>query len=318
MHPIFLTPTSHQHISKIKRVSYICTMKQTLSNNLLTVEISSAGAELQSIVNNHTRHQYLWQGDKKFWGRRSPVLFPIVGSVWNGEFRMDSNTYTMGQHGFARDMEFECIEDAPENEAWFALESTDETLAKYPRKFRLEIGYRLESERLMVIWRVKNTDTKPMTFQIGAHPAFNMPDFSTSDTEHGYFLFDNRQVKSQVIAEKGCIGTEEKSIELNADGMLPIDASTFKSDALIFADNQVHRVSLLDKAKHPYISLLFRAPLVGLWSPAADCPFVCIEPWWGRADSVGFTGDFADRLYVNTIAPGEEFEASYMVIFEDL
>lgn len=293
-------------------------MKQTLSNNLLTVEIDSAGAELQSIVNNRTRYQYLWQGDKKFWGRRSPVLFPIVGSVWNGEFRMDGNVYPMSQHGFARDMEFEIMEDSPENEAWFFLESSDETLTKYPRRFRLEIGYRLESERLMVMWRVKNTDTLAMDFQIGAHPAFNMPDFSTADSEHGYFLFDNRQVKSQIIAEKGCIGTEEKTIELNTDGMLPIDDTTFEADALIFADNQVHRVSLLDKEHQPYISLLFRAPLVGLWSPAADCPFVCIEPWWGRADSVGFDGEFANRAYINRIAPGETFEASYMVIIENV
>lgn len=293
-------------------------MKQTLSNNLLTVEIDSAGAELQSIINNRTRYQYLWQGDKKFWGRRSPVLFPIVGSVWNGEFRMDGNVYPMSQHGFARDMEFEIMEDSPENEAWFFLESSDETLTKYPRRFRLEIGYRLESERLMVMWRVKNTDTLAMDFQIGAHPAFNMPDFSTADGQHGYFIFDNRQVKSQVIEEKGCIGTEEKTIELNTDGMLPIDDTTFEADALIFADSQVHRVSLLDKEHQPYISLLFRAPLVGLWSPAADCPFVCIEPWWGRADSVGFDGEFANRAYVNRIAPGETFEASYMVIIENV
>ncbi len=293
-------------------------MKQTLANNLLTVEIASAGAELQSIVNNRTRHQYLWQGYKKFWGRRSPVLFPIVGSVWNGEFRMDGSVYSMSQHGFARDMEFRFVEDSPEDEAWFILESSEETLAKFPRNFILEIGYRLEGERLMVMWRVKNTDSRPMDFQIGAHPAFNMPEFNACDNIHSYFLFDKHQIKSQVIAQKGCIGTEERAVELNADGMLPIDATTFASDALIFADDQVHRVSILDKNKNPYMSLLFRAPLVGLWNPAADCPFVCVEPWWGRADSVGYDGEFANRRYINHLNPGETFEASYMVIFEDL
>ena len=293
-------------------------MKQTLTNNLLTIEIDSAGAELQSIVNNRTGHQYLWQGDKQFWGRRSPVLFPIVGSVWNGEFRMDGKVYPMSQHGFARDMEFTPVENSPEDEAWFILESNEETLAKYPRNFRLEIGYRLEGERLMVMWRVTNTDTLTMDFQIGAHPAFNMPEFNPADEIHSYFIFDKRQIKSQIIVEKGCIGTEEKQVELNAEGMLPINATTFESDALILANDQVHRVSILDKNKSPYMSLLFRAPLVGLWSPAANCPFVCIEPWWGRADSVGFDGDFANRKYVNKISPGEIFEASYMVIFEDL
>ena len=110
-------------------------MKQTLRNGLLTVEIDSKGAELQSIKSNVTGHEYLWQGDSRFWGRRSPVLFPIVGAVWQGRYRMDGCEYAMSQHGFARDMEFTPFEpaDAPEEEAWFALESSDETLRRYPR-----------------------------------------------------------------------------------------------------------------------------------------------------------------------------------------
>lgn len=119
-------------------------MKQTLTNDLLTVEIDSHGAELQSIKSNRTGHQYLWQGDKKFWGRRSPVLFPIVGSLWEGKFRMDGREWTMSQHGFARDCEFAPMENAPADEVWFTLESNEETLAKYPRRFSLSIGYRLE------------------------------------------------------------------------------------------------------------------------------------------------------------------------------
>lgn len=293
-------------------------MKQTLSNDLLTVEISSAGAELQSIVNNRTHHQYLWQGDSRFWGRRSPVLFPIVGAVWQGRFMMDGVEYAMGQHGFARDMEFTPMENVPEDEAWFCLESSEETLSRYPRRFRLEIGYRLQGERLTVIWRVRNTDSRPMDFQIGAHPAFNLPEFNPSDPVHGYFNFDNRAPRRQTIAEKGCVGEGESIVTTDSDGMLPIEDGTFADDAIIFADSQVHRVSILDKAHRPYISLLFRAPLVGLWSPAAECPFVCVEPWCGRADRVGFNGEFAQREWVNTLAPQQEEEFSYMVLFEDI
>ena len=53
---------------------------ETLSNSILTVQIAEHGAELQSIKKDGK--EYLWQGDAKFWGRRSPVLFPIVGRVW--------------------------------------------------------------------------------------------------------------------------------------------------------------------------------------------------------------------------------------------
>lgn len=292
-------------------------MKQTLSNDLLTVTIDTFGAELQSIVNNRTRHEYLWQGDKKFWGRRSPVLFPIVGSVWNGRYRMDGREFALGQHGFARDREFAIMPDAPDDEAWFMLESDESSMQLYPRRFRLEIGYRLQEARLTVMWRVVNLDDKSMCFQIGAHPAFNYPAFNASDPVHGYFSFDGDALSAQVIAEKGCVGDALAPVALDGEGMLPIEGDTFRNDAIVFADGQVHRVSMLDKDRAPYLSVLFQAPLVGLWSPSGEAPFVCIEPWWGRCDRVGFDGDFSAREYVNTLAPSETFSASYLVIFDN-
>ena len=293
-------------------------MRQTLKNDLLTVEIDSFGAELQSITNNTTHYNYLWHGDKTYWGRRSPVLFPLVGSVWGGKYRMDGKEYNLGQHGFARDREFEVIEDCPDDEAWFRLESDDSTLELYPRRFRLEIGYRLQGERLTVMWRVTNVDDRPMPFHIGAHPAFNYPDFNPSDAVHAYVLFDNRRINTQRIAEKGCVGESELEVGLDSEHMLPLTGETFGHNALILAWRQVRRVSLLDKARRPYLSLFFDAPLVGLWSPSPSAPFMCVEPWWGRCDRVGFEGDFSEREYTNIIAPGETFDAQYMMIFEDI
>ncbi len=294
-------------------------MKITLTNDVLAVVIDTHGAELQSIDNIRTGRHYLWHGDKAYWGRRSPVLFPIVGSLWDGTFRMDGKEYGLGQHGFARDMEFAVIENIPENEAWFVLEANDETMMKYPRKFRLEIGYSLIDERITVMWRVINEDTHEMSFQIGAHPAFNYPDFSPADPIHAYFTTDGGKILySQIIAEKGCIGDETMEVESDSDGLVPVTGATYSRGALIFADNQVHRVSMLSKDKRPYVTLMFSAPLVGLWSPSGDAPFMCIEPWWGRADKVGYEGEFAERQYVNQLEPGETFEASYMMIFDEV
>lgn len=293
-------------------------MKQTLKNSLFTVEIDSHGAELQSIVNNLTGYRYLYQGDSPFWGRRSPVLFPIVGSVWNGVFRMDGKEYAMSQHGFARDSDFAVIEDVPEDEAWFRLESSDDTLNHYPCRFSLEIGYQLTGERLRVMWRVANLDNKTMAFQIGAHPAFNYPDFLVVDPVHAYLMFDRKPVASQLIKEKGCVGVDEMPVNLDEHGMLPVTAHTFDINTIILAGKQVQRVSLLDKARSPYLSLIFDAPVVGIWSPSAEAPFICIEPWYGRADRAEFNGEFTEREYVNLLEPGQIFEASYMMIFENV
>lgn len=294
-------------------------MRITLTNDVLAVVIDTHGAELQSIDNIRTGRRYLWHGDKAYWGRRSPVLFPIVGSLWDGTFRMDGKEYGLGQHGFARDMEFAVMEDVPENEAWFVLEANDETMAKYPRNFRLEIGYSLIGERVTVMWRVVNKDALRMSFQIGAHPAFNYPDFSPSDPIHAYFTTDGGKILySQIIAEKGCIGDETMEVKADSDGLVPVTGATYSRGALIFADNQMHRVSMLSKDKRPYVTLMFSAPLVGLWSPSGQAPFMCIEPWWGRADKVGYEGEFSERQYVNQLEPGETFEASYMMIFDEV
>ncbi len=297
---------------------YFCCMKQTLKNDLLTVIIDSHGAELQSITDNRTQYEYLWHGDCRFWERRSPVLFPIVGSVWDAKYRMDGVEYTLGQHGFARDCEFEIIEETPENEAWFALEYSDETLSAYPRRFRLEIGYGLQEARLTVMWRVINLDNRDMYFQIGAHPAFNYPAFDSADDVHAYMLFDNDKLSTQLLKEKGCVGYDEAEVTLDSEKMLPVTAHTFDINTIVLADNQVHRVSMLDANRKPYISVLFSAPVVGIWSPSPDAPFVCIEPWYGRCDRAGYAGSFEKREYVNGIAPGQTFEASYMIVFDNI
>ena len=294
-------------------------MNVTLKNDLLSVVISSHGAELQNITNIRTGQEYLWQGDAAFWGRRSPVLFPIVGAVWNNEYRVDGRSYKLGQHGFARDCDFEVVEDVPESEAWFVLESSEATLEKFPFAFSLEIGYSLQSERIDVMWRVTNPGSVEMPFQIGAHPAFNYPDFSGADAVHAYFNIDGRDLHAQVIEQGGCVGSALREVTTDDGGLLALTPDTFAGDALIFADSQVRRVSMLDKHRAPYLTLFFRSPVVGLWSPVAgNAPFVCIEPWWGRADRVGYTGDFADREYVNRLAPGATFDAGYMIIIDNL
>ena len=231
---------------------------------------------------------------------------------------MDGKEYELSQHGFARDSEFDIMESDKEDEIWFSLEASEDTLAKYPRMFRLEVGYRLEESRLSVMWRVKNLDDRNMNFHIGAHPAFNYPDFDAKDELHGYLLIDRSNLQTQLIKDKGCIGEEMMEVVTDEEGMIPVTRSTFDIDTIILAGESVRRVSLLDKNRGAYLSVFFNAPVVGIWSPSAEAPFICIEPWYGRCDRIGYEGGFEDREYTSHLAPGKEFEASYMIIFERL
>lgn len=285
---------------------------KTLSNSQLTIQVSSHGAELCSIFCNGK--EYLWQADPTYWKRHSPVLFPIVGSVWENEYRNEGQKYVLTQHGFARDMDFELISESS-NEVRYRLTDSEETKAKYPFPFCLEIGYRIDGKKIEVLWQVRNTGKGTLHFQIGAHPAFYYPDFEPETTNRGYFGFDKTEGLNYIlIAEKGCADPNKKYPLVLTDGLLPLDTHTFDKDALIMEDSQVKEVTLYNKEKKPYLSLYFDTPLVGLWSPPAkNAPFVCIEPWYGRGDRAYYTGEYKDKDWMQHLAPGEVFNGSYAI-----
>lgn len=301
---------------------------ETLKNEFLTIEVKEDGAELCSIRTQE--REYLWQANPKFWARHSPVLFPIVGRVWDDVYRVAGREYHLGQHGFARDRKFTLVSKT-EDTVWYALESDAESQEKYPYAFRLEIGYRLHGKSVDVIWRVTNPAETEMYFQIGAHPAFYWPEFEGSDEAKyeeqgllGYFRLSKggkavgNSLKRSTITEKGCVDPlAAGEVTVEEDGMLPLNFALFSKDALVLEDSQVDTVELLHTDKRPYLTVAFDAPLVGLWSsPGKQAPFVCIEPWYGRCDSVRFAGEYAEREHVNRLGAKESFEVHYTITVE--
>ncbi len=288
----------------------------TLTDGQVTVAVSPHGAELCSIKRNEV--EYLWQADPAFWKRHSPVLFPIVGSLWNGTFRYCGREYGMSQHGFARDREFELISQS-DNEIMFALDSDDASREVYPFDFRLEIGYRLEHGKIKVLWTVKNKGNDRMFYQIGAHPAFYFPDFDVEAEKNGYFSFEKKgepvsDLEYILIKEKGCADVERKHRIHLEKGLMPVAVNTFDDDALIVENTQVDKVVLHAPSGKPWLALSFDAPLVGLWSPPAkNAPFICIEPWYGRCDRAGFEGEISERDWIQSLASGESFSCCYTI-----
>lgn len=289
-------------------------MKYELKNAELCVTIDSYGAELHSMKDANGK-EYMWCGDGKFWARHSPVLFPIVGKIKDNTYRYEGATYSMGQHGFARDMEFE-LTSQNESEIWFKLSDDEETMKKYPFRFVLEIGYRLKDKNVDVLWKVTNPDNeKTLHFSIGAHPAFVCP-WEENATKDGYSLrFDNKKTLLYrfLNQEKGLLAPEYMELTTN-DGICPITDEFFDTSAYVFEDSQLSQVDILDKNGTPYVGVAFSAPLVGIWSPEKkNAPFLCIEPWYGRCDMVDFDGDFSEREHAQALAPQENFEASYRI-----
>ena len=284
-----------------------------IRNESLTLEIDAHGAEMKSLTDNRTGQEYLWCGDAAYWGRTSPILFPLVGNYREKQSCFDGKWYSLSQHGFARDMDFELVSEKGD-EIWFALEDSPETLEKYPFGFRLELGYRLQGRAVEVLWKVTNKNDREMYFSIGGHPAFNCP-LREGEKQTDYRIgFDTCEpLTASVLDENGTVSERTKVLELT-DGMLQITDSLFDEDALIVEHDQAHKVALYTPEGEKYLEVKFEAPLFGIWSPAGKhAPFVCIEPWYGRSDRADFGQKLEEREWGNVLKAGEIFTAVYQI-----
>ncbi|MED9903936.1 MAG: aldose 1-epimerase family protein [Lachnospiraceae bacterium] len=285
----------------------------TLENGDIRIKVDSYGAELRSLVDVKTEREYMWCGDAAYWGRISPILFPVVGSYRNGESRYRGKVYKLPQHGFARDMEFMLTEQTKE-EIWFCLTDKENTWENYPFAFSLELGYRLAGRRVEVMWRVSNPAEDNLYFSIGGHPAFAVPK-REPDKINGYIAFGGVESITVRKIKDGLAVDALKEIGLEPGGILPVTEETFAEDALVVEDGQTGRVQLLDEKKKPFVTVDFDAPLFGVWTPSdKNAPFICIEPWYGRCDREDFTGSLKEREWGNALAAGESFEASYTIM----
>jgi galactose mutarotase-like enzyme len=291
-------------------------VRYNIKNEKIICEIDIHGAELKSLKRLSDGKEFMWSGDPVYWNRTSPVLFPFVGGVKDKIYRHEGREYSIGQHGFARDMDFS-LESATEDEIWFSLSETKESLEKYPYCFLLRIGYKIEDTKVKVMWEVKNTNDDTMFFSIGAHPGFAIDSLKGC----AFLLCDKEGkkvglIKNRVFGKGGCVTDKTEDIPVS-DGMLFLSEELFDNDALVLENDQVGSVTLFDENKSALLTVKFDAPLVGLWSPPhKNAPFVCIEPWYGRCDSESFSGELKDRDHEQKLDAGCVFNAGYEIIIE--
>ncbi len=290
-------------------------MEYHLKNGKLEATIRSKGAELVSLKRDGA--EYMWCGDPAYWNRTAPILFPFVGSLNGKQYRYDGKTYHIGQHGFARDMEFAPVSES-DTKLVMSVCDTAETMEIYPFRFLLELSFELKEDELIVGWKVKNTDEKTLHFSIGGHPAFNCP-MEGRGSQSDYMLRfqkDGRplqEIVSEMIGEGGLVTGETIEFGLE-DGYLPVTPNLFDADTIVLEDGQTDEVSLCDPEGKEYVCVKFPMPIVGIWTPIQkNAPFLCIEPWCGRCDDMGYAGELQDRRWGNALESGEVFETSYAI-----
>ncbi|MGC4100182.1 aldose 1-epimerase family protein [Ferruginibacter sp.] len=256
----------------------------TLTNAFITARISPRGAEIQSLSSKETGIEYMWSGDAQYWGKHSPVLFPIVGGLKDDTYYYQGKAYKLPRHGFAREREF-AVTQISATEAVFTLTNDAQTAAVYPFAFELQLRYRLQNATLYCSYEVYNPGDTELLFSVGGHPAFAVPYKGNSSYSDHYLRFNVTEPLQRWKLENGLVANHAEPLETD-DNILPLHAALFYEDAIVLKHIRSNSISLgCTKNAHGLHFSFEDFPFFGIWA-AKDAPFVCLEPWCGIADSV--------------------------------
>jgi len=271
----------------------------TIASEQLRATFSSLGAELVRLQ-GAAGVELLWSGDPAVWAGRSPLLFPIVGGVKDDRITVGGKAYPLSRHGFARTSTFELIDAQPSRCLW-RLRANEETRARYPFAFRLDVAYSVDGNRLTLAATVANEGDGPMPASFGFHPAFRWPLSPSLPREQHEIRFDKRERAPIRRLSNGLLGEAVLS-PVQGDRMVLAD-SLFAEDALIWDRLQSRSLSY-GGPTGPSLRLDFPdMPHLGIWSkPGAG--FVCLEPWQGFASPVGFDGELAEKPGIILVPAG--------------
>jgi galactose mutarotase-like enzyme len=273
----------------------------SLGTSDLTAEIDPLGAQLSTLRDSGGR-DLLWGGDPSVWAGRAPLLFPIVGALVGGHYRLGSTEYPLPRHGFARVNRFELV-DATSGTATLRLKAGEATLAVYPFHFELDVRFALDGARLSVTTIVRNLGDDAMPASVGYHPGFRWPlPFGRPRSSHFIEFAMDESDPVRRLNDAGLL-TPKRHPTPVAQRRLMLDDALFEEDVIIFDQIRSREVTYGADAG-PRIRVSYPdAPYLGIWTKPHSS-FICIEPWHGVADPEGFSGDFRTKPGVFTVAAG--------------
>ena len=283
----------------------------TLKYENVEIAVADRGAELRSYKVDG--EEFMWDRKPEFWAATSPVLFPFVGTIKNGDYSYNGKEYKIStRHGFARTEDFELVEKT-ENSLKFRFSSNKETLEKYPFEFELFITYTIAGNTLEIGYNVVNKNDSDMYFSLGTHPAFALDvndDIKLSDY---YLEFEKNETSQKYkLNEKGLV-LDEKANCLNNENKLQITETVFDDDAIIFQNLKSEKVTIKNSKNSKELTVEYKGfPYVAFWSKS-KAPFVCIEPWFGISDFENTNGKLKDKNGIQKLGENEKFFAKLVI-----
>lgn len=283
-----------------------------IQNQSLQVTIALLGAEVRSVKNIVSNHEYMWSGNPELWAGVSPVLFPVVGKTTANQIKFADEGYILGNHGFARHSVFSIVEHKSD-EVTLLLNTQTGDAKRYPFNLDFFVNYKLIDKTLHTTYTVHSLDQQTAYFSVGAHPAFACPfDDKHQITDYEIRFEQPENLLHHQITSEAFYTGKTTSLDLVA---FSLDEHTFDDDALVFTGYKGESVSLVESDSGRAIRVsLGGFPWLGIWSkPGAD--YVCLEPWCGRSDDLGFNGDINNKAAIETIQPNAKWSRTFRIEF---
>jgi galactose mutarotase-like enzyme len=278
----------------------------SITSGALTAQIDPHGAQLSSLRTQDSS-DLLWNGDPAVWAGRAPLLFPIVGVLAGGVYRLGSKTYPLSRHGFARDKIF-TLQNLSPSSAAFILRADESTYSVYPFQFELEVRYEFSGATLALTTAIRNLGAADMPASFGYHPGFCWPlPFGQRRAAHFIEFETDEPAAVRRIDAVGLLTPMRHPTPI-ANRRLELTDALFQEDVLIFDQVKSRSVSY-GSHQGPRLRIGFSdASYLGVWTkPGAR--FVCIEPWHGITDPEGLPGDLMQKPGVRVLKGGEAFFA---------
>lgn len=277
-----------------------------IENEKFRLEVVEKGGEIQSFFDKENQLEYMWQGDAAYWGGKNPSLFPMVSNTWTKDYEWQGKRYAMKNHGLVRYENLKCVKHTAD-EIVMELHENEETLKQYPFKFTFQINYRLNGNRLDVVYHITNDSDETMPFSFGLHPGFNCP------LLQGESFTDYKLVFPQ----------DENVKQLAFHGHHEIIDRSFKEIPLSYELIEEYATLVYKGVKSPYVELVgpkhkvrvscLGYPFLAFWTAKKGAPFICIEPWYGHGDFEEVDCGFDQREGTFNLEAHKRFTTSYFI-----
>ncbi|MBD7964860.1 aldose epimerase [Fictibacillus norfolkensis] len=226
--------------------------------------IFSYGVEGEELL--YLNEETFYDTDKNVRGG-IPILFPISGQLYDGIYEWDGTTYSMNNHGFARNAAWEVIDSEMEGRASLTIKMTsnEQTKISYPFDFEVLFTYVLKKGKLTIHQEYMNMGNQPMPMYAGFHPYFKTSEKHLSYETDATRYFDYNDHEEKEFKGSVDLGSLKEAIVL-LDGSQP--SISFNLPSL----KKTVKINYIEPFKY-----------IMLWTEA-DKEFVCVEPWMAKTD----------------------------------